>query len=237
MHRRTSSLLAALSIVIFTAGPVDAASWKKDLIKKVSATYKPTSISLWDGSLKAGYDVLVLAQPGVFAWAARDSHASYPRTAVTDGKLTQPRGADTMSGAREFRKGEKVVIYDLGVDSKDDGDQLILLLLSVASTERQEGGNTVSTRYKGGLVFNFPRGYLASTDFADVKKAINTVLVSETEFKAMDVPATVRLGMDTAEVENSLGKPQKVLDLGSKKIYVYPDLKITFMEGRVADVQ
>jgi hypothetical protein len=109
--------------------------------------------------------------------------------------------------------------------------------MSVAPTERQEGGNTVSTRYKASLVFHFPRGYLASADFPEVKKAINTVLVSESEFKAIDVPTTVRLGMEITEVEQLLGKPQKVLDLGSKKIYVYSDLKITFTEGRVADVQ
>ena len=34
-----------------------------------------------------------------------------------------------------------------------------------------------------------------------------------------------------------LGQPQKVVDLGSKKIYVYRDMKITFNAGKVADVQ
>jgi hypothetical protein len=33
------------------------------------------------------------------------------------------------------------------------------------------------------------------------------------------------------------GKPDKVIDLGAKKIYVYKDLKITFMDGKVSDVQ
>jgi len=40
-----------------------------------------------------------------------------------------------------------------------------------------------------------------------------------------------------AEVESISGKPDKIIDLGAKKIYVYKDLKITFTDGRVSDVQ
>jgi hypothetical protein len=38
-------------------------------------------------------------------------------------------------------------------------------------------------------------------------------------------------------VEAIMGKPGNVADLGSKKIYVYRDLKITFVDGKVTDVQ
>ena len=34
-----------------------------------------------------------------------------------------------------------------------------------------------------------------------------------------------------------LGQPKNIVDLGAKKIYVYPDLKITFNNGKVADVE
>ena len=34
-----------------------------------------------------------------------------------------------------------------------------------------------------------------------------------------------------------LGPPQKVMDLGSKLIYLYKDLKITFIDGKVADIE
>jgi hypothetical protein len=34
-----------------------------------------------------------------------------------------------------------------------------------------------------------------------------------------------------------LGRPRNIADLGAKKIYVYNDMKITFMDGRVTDVQ
>jgi hypothetical protein len=48
---------------------------------------------------------------------------------------------------------------------------------------------------------------------------------------------TISMGMTLAEVERSMGRPKSTVDLGSKKIYVYKDLKITFLNGRVSDVQ
>jgi hypothetical protein len=50
-------------------------------------------------------------------------------------------------------------------------------------------------------------------------------------------PKTISLGQTTEEVVAILGQPQQIVDLGSKKIYVYKDLKITFIDGKVTDVQ
>lgn len=48
---------------------------------------------------------------------------------------------------------------------------------------------------------------------------------------------TISLGMTIPEVERVLGRPKNIVDLGTKQIYVYKDLKITFLRGRVSDVQ
>jgi hypothetical protein len=53
----------------------------------------------------------------------------------------------------------------------------------------------------------------------------------------LGVPITVELGQTRDVVVSILGMPGKVVELGPKTIYVYSDLKITFREGRVADVQ
>ena len=50
-------------------------------------------------------------------------------------------------------------------------------------------------------------------------------------------PGTVTLGMTPAEVEAILGRPKNTVDLGAKKIHVYGALKVTFLNGRVSDVQ
>ncbi len=35
----------------------------------------------------------------------------------------------------------------------------------------------------------------------------------------------------------ALGQPEKIVNLGPKQIYVYKDLKVTFLKGKVSDVQ
>ncbi len=50
-------------------------------------------------------------------------------------------------------------------------------------------------------------------------------------------PVTVSQGQTIDEVTHELGQPKNVVDLGTKKIYVYPDMKVTFKGGKVSDVQ
>jgi hypothetical protein len=50
-------------------------------------------------------------------------------------------------------------------------------------------------------------------------------------------PPTLTLGMSVDEVKSIQGEPQKIVDLGAKKIYVYKDLKITFADGKAIDIQ
>jgi len=50
-------------------------------------------------------------------------------------------------------------------------------------------------------------------------------------------PATVELGQTTEQVQGALGLPSRVANLGSKVIYYYDGMKVTFQDGRVSDVQ
>ena len=50
-------------------------------------------------------------------------------------------------------------------------------------------------------------------------------------------PKTVELGFTEKQVIDTLGQPEKILKLGSKTIYVYKDIKVSFIDGRVADLQ
>jgi hypothetical protein len=50
-------------------------------------------------------------------------------------------------------------------------------------------------------------------------------------------PAQVEVGMTTDQVVGILGQPEKILTLPAKQIYVYKDVKITFIKGKVADMQ
>jgi len=50
-------------------------------------------------------------------------------------------------------------------------------------------------------------------------------------------PQTVEKGQTPDQVQAALGKPDKIVNLGTKMIYVYKDLKVTFLNGKVSDVQ
>lgn len=50
-------------------------------------------------------------------------------------------------------------------------------------------------------------------------------------------PQSIEKGMTADQVEGAMGKPDKIVNLGPKKIYVYKDLKVTFLNGKVFDVQ
>jgi len=50
-------------------------------------------------------------------------------------------------------------------------------------------------------------------------------------------PQSVSLGMTIDQVVGMLGQPTMVGDLGSKKIYSYGNMKVIFIDGKVADIQ
>jgi hypothetical protein len=50
-------------------------------------------------------------------------------------------------------------------------------------------------------------------------------------------PPTVALGQSISQVTAVMGAPTQIIDLGPKKIYKYPDMKVIFVDGKVNDVQ
>ena len=50
-------------------------------------------------------------------------------------------------------------------------------------------------------------------------------------------PQSVSLGMTIDQVVSMMGQPAMVGDLGSKKIYSYGNMKVIFIDGKVADIQ
>jgi hypothetical protein len=50
-------------------------------------------------------------------------------------------------------------------------------------------------------------------------------------------PKTIAVGQTMDQVTETFGQPQKVVKLGAKEIHYYPDMKVTFVNGKVADVE
>lgn len=234
----TSRVLArvAVTALLMSLAPslLHAKSWKDELIEKITATYTETDRSMWNlENIKGGGTIMVLTQDGVLGSLSTD--ARYYGTDVKDGKASA-EGAPMGRNSRLLKKGQRAVLTSVKIVEYQGSEVLRLFFLTADTVERVEGGNTTMRRYKGSLDYYFPMGYLQTADFADVKKAINAAMVAESEYQEAG-PATVTLGMTPAQVESVLGKPAKVVDLGNKKIFVYADIKVTFLDGQVTDVQ
>lgn len=50
-------------------------------------------------------------------------------------------------------------------------------------------------------------------------------------------PPAIEIGQTIDQVVAAFGKPDKIVNLGAKKIYIYKDLKVTFLNGKVSDVK
>ena len=50
-------------------------------------------------------------------------------------------------------------------------------------------------------------------------------------------PKQIEKGQTPDQVKNAIGQPDKIINLGTKQIYVYKDIKVTFVNGKVSDVQ
>lgn len=55
--------------------------------------------------------------------------------------------------------------------------------------------------------------------------------------EAAPAPKTISMGQTKDVVVANLGQPQKIAKIGKKEIYYYKDLKVTFVDGKVTDVE
>jgi hypothetical protein len=160
-----------------------------------------------------------------------------------------------------FAAGDKVYPSKIEVDvNKDD----VALTIVACDTCNKTDPPTYN---KAKVVFQFPKGSLAKASAGDVEDTIGQLLSISEDTQQQDQgaqqqgdqggqggqqqaaqqqapppqpqaePQTIEKGQTTDQVQSALGKPDKVVNLGSKQIYVYKDLKVTFVNGKVSDVQ
>ncbi len=183
--------------------------------------------------------VLVIQKEGIKAnWASESVFFNK----VRDGKIgTQGGilGAMQTYGSKEntmrtFKPGERMYVTKIGVKDKE----VFFDLLSRDMFDINIDGTTSQKRYCARLNFEFPKNYLETADSTKVKETIDVVLKKDEGTKADTTgPKTVELGQTPEQVEAILGKPEKIVKLDPKMIYIYKDMKIIFVDGKVADVQ
>jgi len=157
--------------------------------------------------------------------------------------------------SKYFKVGDKV--YPVKIDVNLDKAKVSF---TVVSCDECNGVNP-PTSMKGEVVFQYAKGQLEKASVGDVEDAIGQVfLISDQQQdnpqgqqqqgeqqqgsqdqggqqQPQSEPQTVQLGMTTDQVQSILGKPDKIFNVGPKQIYVYKDVKVTFLNGKVSDVQ
>jgi hypothetical protein len=225
--------LSALIAVFFCAIPASAdnhAALKEALETKYQLT-------------KTGIDRVRITQPGTVFVLQKDgisgdlsSDATFLNNKVKDGQIAQASGFMTAmqnkKTSRNLKVGDKVYLFRL--DIKDD--QVWLFVITADTFDVNVQGSTRQTRYKAQLSFELGKEFMATATPEAVEKAIEEVVIPESEYKEAHTQ-TVELGQTPDQVKTALGAPEKVIKLGPKEVYVYKDMKVVFVDGKVSDVQ
>jgi hypothetical protein len=226
----------------------DAESSLADQLKTQYKLAKTGSDSSGGSIVETG-TVLVIQKGGILG-VPLSNVAMAPAT-YKDGDLRPPGGgAKIFIGmkSRLLTIGEKVYVTKIDVHQKNDK-----IMLTIVECDACNGVQQPSS-YKSAVIFQFPKDYLSKADGSQVKDLISQVLAPDAgggdqQAQAQQAPtqqptgqpstspAEIAIGQTIDQVQAALGQPEKIVNLGTKQIYVYKDLKVTFVSGKVSDVQ
>ena len=331
----TASVLLALLLGIFLLSAA-----------KAQTTPSPSLNAHLNARYKVGA-ILVVQKSGIVSVSTTEKLVTI--STYKDGDLHPPGRLQVMYfqgrglSTRNFAIGEKVNLQSIGIDLKRD--KLDFMLIECGSCS----GSAEQSSYKAAMVFQFPKGYLATAEPSKVQEVIDQVLPFDTTTNKRRVlasqaaivsvfisqedpkdslelrddkscrliqrgapylgqyewsgdtltlifgtkrnishlagdiltdpggklwrtstnsaavgasqavgetpmaeppppplppsaepqtpPKTIEVGQTIEQVVAALGQPAKIVKLGTKELYFYKDLKITFVNGKVSDVE
>jgi hypothetical protein len=254
--RQARHFFCAAAIATILSVSVANAQTPVTLQEQLSAQYK---------AVKIGPDGEVAGDPGTLLVVQKSGLIAVPFQAVAlcpakfrDNVLHLSTGfcagmMQNVSG--HFRKGAKVYPGKVDVNLGKGKISFQVVGCKVCNHSDQAFPS------KAEVVFEFAKGYLESANAGQVEDIIGQVFTiasnddqqaqgggdtdqqqpAQAEQPAQQSqqaePQTVQAGMTTDQVEAALGKPDKIFNVGAKQIYVYKDVKVTFLNGKVSDVQ
>jgi hypothetical protein len=224
---------------------------KAEIQKRLSSEFKRTRLTADGSDVATAGTVLVLHKDGLLMCSMEAK--TPPTNTYKNGAISMGFGANmawtmALSAAsqqpanipqRKFVTGEKFWVADYVM--KDDG-----VVFKFYSDPFD------NVRYYGQLKFPVSKGAFPSPD--NMMKTIAEVVTNDAatqESAPADSPApqsqagaapaqapkTIALGQTKDEVVAILGQPHKMVNLGAKEMYYYPDMKVIFTNGKVSDVQ
>jgi hypothetical protein len=226
MQRALVILLLAVSL----SAPESQAATPTQVKEAVEARYQVTTRSAF-GRVKEPGTVLLVQKEGI---RADKPKALMRPSIIRDGELVTVGGGRVVLGGNtghSLSVDERVLLY--GVKS---AKKYVALVIATTETFKTiENGSTVATPFEAAVSFRYEEG-LASVSTEQVLRDIAVWFKTEEE-AAEAGTKTIALGQTPEEIIDILGPPEKRVELGSKTIFVYEDLKIVFVDGRVSDVE
>jgi len=246
-------LCAAILLLLLVAGSSSAAT-REEAVSAVTARYRITTPGILGGFNEIG-TILTPRREGLRA--KRPSKAFTPNL-VRDHLLVAAGGGSLPLGGvhdGSLQPGERLHLY--GVRTGDDYVQLDLY--TVATYVVPGSGTRGPTPLQASVRFQYDGG-LARVTTQKLLDDIGEWLTVEGEPRPVAVesppaagqrpavapaeprPAgretsTIRLGQTKEEVTAILGPPEKQFLLGVKTIFVYRNVKVVFVDGKVADAE
>lgn len=200
----------------------------------LKAKYELTKTGIDRVRITQAGTVLVIQKPGISGDLSSDM--SFLNNKIRDGQVAQAGGFGAMmqdkKTSRDLKVGDKVYLFK--IEAKDD--QVRYFIITCDTYDVNVHGSTRQTRYKALLSFELGKDFLETANADAVKKTVDAVITPEAEVNAASTKS-VELGQSPAQVETILGRPDKIINLGAKKVYVYKDMKIVFVDDKVSDVQ
>lgn len=220
--------VVALSVVL---SPTCVAASPDEIKAALEARFKLTTRSKLTARVTTPGSVMVIQKSGINA--DPQTKLAMKPVIIEGGEVKTAGGGGVLGGesGRALAKGDRVYVYELRVAS----DNVQLIYGTVGTYDFVKDGSTKSFAYKGALAFRYPDG-VANTPAQQIVNDVGSWLKTEEE-SANSTDSTVSLGQTPAEVIRILGAPDKKVDLGAKRIFVYKDIKVVFVDGKVADVQ
>lgn len=216
--------------------------WRAAIQERLEQQFPLTQATADKSDIVAAGAVLVLKKNNLvmYASAAFTGINTYKNGLITQNIFGKLSKNSTDGSARTFVRGEK--FWTTQIDVKDDG--VVFQFLSDPLSD---------TRYSGALKLPFPKGsqptpeQIAATA-AEVLNVDDSVSPAPSPQQTLapppplpDQPAappgTVGLGQTKDQVVAVLGQPARITNAGTKQIYSYKNLTVTFVNGKVTDVQ
>jgi ribosomal protein L23 len=218
-------------IVLFVVVPgIAIAATKSEIKSAIETKYELTTRSVFSGQVKKPGTVLYVSRSGL---QANKPSTFLKGTIIKDGELEQLGGGSLIPGdaGKTLNVGEEMYLYRYQVSKEG----VVVFLGTVESYSMEVGNKTKMQPYQLALQFTYSEG-VAAIETKRLLDDIARYFSTDREVVASD-DRTLKLGQTLSQVVEILGPPNRKVDLGDKQIYTYDDLKITFENGVVANVE